>query len=202
MTHILDPVYFKKIMEADPDDVCRRSLASYDREKRSFIITFLEERYAVNPDKREVLGPVREGPVSVELSLLILVYLLEAKDIQLEERWVGENNLKGGAMFFRGPHAIPNDALAGRFEQDINGFKSACASLGGKAVQTAADSSYHFQLLPRIPVLVSFWYGDEEFDASAKLLMDPTIEQHLPLDVIFGMALELYGRITGWKLWG
>ena len=52
-----------------------------------------------------------------------------------------------------------------------------------------------------MPVIVVLWAADEEFDASAKLLMDSTIEHHLPLDVIFGMALEVLGRIVGKVLW-
>ena len=63
------------------------------------------------------------------------------------------------------------------------------------------DAAFKFQILPRIPVIVAFWYADDEFDASAKLLMDKTIEDHLPLDVIFGMGLELYSRIVGSQLW-
>jgi len=53
------------------------------------------------------------------------------------------------------------------------------------------DAAFRFQILPRIPVLVILWYGDEEFEASAKLLMDSTIDTHLPLDVIYAMAVEL-----------
>ncbi|MCK5094409.1 MAG: DUF3786 domain-containing protein, partial [Spirochaetes bacterium] len=71
-----------------------------------------------------------------------------------------------------------------------------CLALGGKPVEMG-DAAFQFQVLPRIPVVAVLWYADEEFDASAKLLMDATIEQHLPLDVIFGMALEFIGRIVG-----
>jgi hypothetical protein len=56
--------------------------------------------------------------------------------------------------------------------------------------------------LPRIPAAAVLWYADEEFEASAKLLMDATIEKHLPLDVIFGMSIEVIGRIVDKTLWG
>jgi hypothetical protein len=201
MPHILDPVYFDKLKQKDPVDVCRRSLVSYNREERHYTITALGEECTIHPEKQEVLGPVREEPVSVELSLLLLVYLLQARDVPPEGRWVREFNLKGGAMFFRGPHAVRNDAVADVFGRDLDGFRKACEALGGTAVDQTGDAAYRFQVLPRIPAVVSLWYGDEEFEASAGLLMDPTIEQHLPLDVIFGMSLELYSRITGRKLW-
>jgi hypothetical protein len=41
------------------------------------------------------------------------------------------------------------------------------------------------------------WYGDDEFEASAKLLMDATIDSHLPLDVIYALAVELVEMLLG-----
>lgn len=202
MCHKLDPIFFKRLGELNPEDACRRSRTEYDSKRRVYRITAIGHDYEVDPENQEIkpLTPGKEQ-MSVELGLLILFYLLEAKDIPLEGKWVSEFNLKGGSMFFRGPHAFRNDEIAVRFGYDLAGFKETCLALGGKSVEMG-DAAFQFQVLPRIPVAAVLWYADEEFDASAKLLMDATIEQHLPLDVIFGMALELIGRIVGKTLWG
>lgn len=202
MCHKLDPIFFKRLRKLDPEDTCRRSRAEYDSKCRVYSITAIGQDYEIDPVNQEIkpLAPGKD-PVSVELGLLILFYLLEAKDIPLEGRWVSEFNLKGGAMFFRGPHAFRNDEIAARFGYDLAGFKETCLALGGSPVKMG-DAAFQFQVLPRIPAVAVLWYADEEFDASAKLLMDATIEQHLPMDVIFGMALELIGRIVGKTLWG
>lgn len=202
MSHKLDPVFFTKLAGIDPSDVCRRSMAKYDHERRVYLITALGNEYEVDPGACTIL-PVdtsKSGPVSVELGLLILIYLLQARNIPPAGKWVNEYSLKGGAMFFRGPHAFRTDEIATRFGHDLEGFKKACLELGGVPEQMG-DAAFRFQVLPRIQAVVVFWYADDEFDASAKLLMDPTIEEHLPLDVIFGMGLELLGRISGKNLW-
>ena len=202
MCHKLDPVFFKKLTEKDPAGVCGRSLAEYDFEKNVYRITAFGNEYSVNPEAHEVKpsGSTKEE-VSVDLGLLILMYLLEAKEIPVNGEWVSEFNLRGGSMFFRGPHAFPVDEIAGRFGYDMEGFKKTCTSLGGKPL-SLGDAAFKFQILPRVPVAAVLWYADDEFDASAKLLMDATIEQHLPLDVIFGMSLEVIGRIVDKTLWG
>jgi len=186
----------------DPEDVCRRSLSNYDASRRVYCITALGNAYEVNPEKGTILSTDISiaNLVSVELGLLILMHLLEAKDIPPAGKWVNEYSLKGGAMFFHGPHAFRTDEIAGRFGRDVEGFKKACMQLGGVPEQMG-DAAFRFQILPRIQAVVVLWYADDEFDASAKLLLDPTIEEHLPLDVIFGMGLELLGRILGKNLW-
>ena len=202
MCHKLDPVFFKKLAENNPDEVCRRSLAEYDTDSNVYRITALENEYNVNPETHEIKpsSSINEE-VSVDLGLLILIYLLEAKEIPVSGKWVSEFNLRGGSMFFRGPHAFPVDEIAGRFGYDIEGFKETGISLGGKPL-ALGDAAFRFQVLPRVPAAAVLWYADDEFDASAKLLMDATIEQHLPLDVIFGMSLEVIGRIVDKTLWG
>jgi hypothetical protein len=202
MCHKLDPVFFKKLAEKDCDEVCMRSLAEYDSDRNVYRVTALGNEYYVNPEAHEIKPSssiIQE--VSVDLGLLILIYLLEAKDIPVSGEWVSEFNLRGGSMFFRGPHAFPVDEIASRFGYDMEGFKETCISLGGKPL-SLGDAAFKFQVLPRVPVAAVLWYADDEFDASAKLLMDATIEQHLPLDVIFGMSLEVIGRVVDKILWG
>ena len=182
--------------------MCRRSLAVYDKDRGVYSVIALGAEYLVDPAAHDI-RPVSltAGDVSVDLGLLILFYLLEAKDVPLSGRWVSEFDLKGGSMFFRGPHAFPVHEIASRFGHDLEGFKKTCVSLCGEPLKLG-DAAFKIQVLPRIPAAAVLWYADEEFEASAKLLMDATIEQHLPLDVIFGMSLEVIGRIVEKKLWG
>jgi len=200
MCHKLDPVFFAELKGLDPKDVCRRSLARYDKDRGVYLVTSMEREYEVDPAACEIRAPDEERPVSVELGLLILFYLLKAQDVPLSGKWVSELDLAGGSMFFRGPHIIRNQEVAGRYGRDAEGFSEACRGLGGEPVEMG-DAAFKIRVLPRVPVIVVLWLADEEFDASAKLLMDSTIEKHLPLDIIFGMALELLGRIVGKVLW-
>ncbi len=201
MCHKLDPSFFKQLAQLDVREVCRRSLAQFDAGSKTYRVVALDREYEVDPARCDIkpLDP-EEEPVNVEFGLLILFYLLQARDIPLIGKWVGEFDLTGGTMFFRGPHVIRNDEVANRFGNDVDGFIESCRTVGGDPVDMG-DAAFRFRVLPRIPAIVVLWRADEEFDASAKLLMDASIDKHLPLDVIFGMALELLGRIVGKVLW-
>ena len=190
MCQKIDSIFFERLTALDPIDVCKRSLVQYDEKKRIYKVTAFGEEYSVKPEEQKIIPLNPESKLlTTELGLLIIFYLLGAQDIPLSGKWVNEFSLRGGALFFRGPHAIRNQALAGRYGYDINEFKQACTKLCGQSVQMG-DVAYRFQILPRIPVLVVLWFGDEEFEPAAKLLMDATLDQHLPLDVIYAMATE------------
>ncbi len=54
-----------------------------------------------------------------------------------------------------------------------------------------ADAAFLFNITPTIPVAVLYWQGDEDFPSEARLLFDRTIEQHLPLDIIYALSVEV-----------
>ncbi|MFW6182031.1 MAG: DUF3786 domain-containing protein [Spirochaetota bacterium] len=197
------PGFFQRLEEMDPEEVCRRSLAGYDSRGGEYLLPVLSARCRVDPGARLVSlvtgdGPAeavwREPGVTTELALLAVMYLLYTGEVSPEGRWVNEYSLRGGAQFFRGPHAVPNRELARCFGTDTAAFERACRLLGGVPVE-AGDAGFRFSVLPRVPAAVAFWYADEEFPASAKLLLDPTVQCHLPLDVVFALSVELYRRI-------
>jgi hypothetical protein len=43
---------------------------------------------------------------------------------------------------------------------------------------------------------VVYWQGDEEFPPETKLLFDRTIDRHLPLDIIFALAVEICHAVS------
>ncbi|MFZ5820924.1 MAG: DUF3786 domain-containing protein, partial [Chloroflexota bacterium] len=45
------------------------------------------------------------------------------------------------------------------------------------------DVAYAFQALPRLPLLVNFWCGDEDFPSTCKILFDKSLSHYLPTDV-------------------
>jgi hypothetical protein len=43
--------------------------------------------------------------------------------------------------------------------------------------------------LPRVPVTLILWFGDEEFPARADLLFDSSVELQAPLDIAWSAAM-------------
>ncbi len=196
MCHKLDMRFFQELEGMNPDDVCRRTLCTFDRDRACYLVEAWGERYEVYTGRGEIL-PVNRGmpPVSIEWGLVIMFYLLRSQDTPIGGEWISEKDLPGGVTFFTGPHAVPAHLIKDRFGNEIDGFKEVCENLGGKPIDMA-DAAFVFRILPRVPVAVLLWRGDDEFDAEARVLFDRTINQQLPLDVIFGMTVVLCSSIA------
>ena len=50
------------------------------------------------------------------------------------------------------------------------------------------DSSIELLALPRIPITIVLWAGNDEFPARASMLFDKTAAEHLPLDALWTLA--------------
>jgi hypothetical protein len=138
----------------------------------------------------------KKASLSIELRLLILQYLIQAKGLPLVGKWVTEKELKNGEMFYRGVHSLEmfKNPLEEKIGHRPDDFLEAGLSIGGRKVNHG-DVGLTFQALPRIPVLSILWTADEEFPAKVNILFDPTIEDHLALDTIWGLV-----RIIAFKL--
>ena len=137
-----------------------------------------------------------KASISIELRLLILQYLIQAKELPLAGKWVTEKELKNGEMFYRGVHSLEmfKNPLEERFGRRPDDFLDAGLSIGGRKVHYGT-MGLTFQALPRIPVFCILWAADDEFPAKVDILFDPTIEHHLALDTIWGLA-----RVITFKL--
>ena len=57
-----------------------------------------------------------------------------------------------------------------------------CRALGGEPVEGKADFSCVLPFLPRWPVMLNLWFADDEFDGSARLLVDKTADHYLSIE--------------------
>jgi len=196
MTDRIDSSYFIKLTEQNPTAICRNALCSYDPEKKIYKISIWTEDYEIDSGKCAITGVNSNFiPPHEYFPLFIIYYLLQAKDIRLSGEWISEKDIPGGSTFFRGPHDIPANLICDRFKNDIKAFKNRCKQLRGTFIDMG-DAAFTFRIAPRIPVTVLYWIGDEDFPPEAKILYDRSIIEHLSLDIIFALAVEICARIS------
>jgi hypothetical protein len=194
---LVDPLHFTRLAKQDPADVCRRAGCTYDEAAGTYGLTVWGRKYAVNTRKGRIFcaNPDQE-PLHPYFDLFVVHYLLSATEIPPAGQWISEKDIPGGTTFFRGPHEIPANLIASRFDGDIQGFTRRCAQYGGTRL-ALADAAFSFVITPRVPVAVLLWQGDEEFPAEAKLLYDATIVRYLASDIVYALAVgvcEQLGR--------
>jgi hypothetical protein len=124
------------------------------------------------------------------IQALLLYYLNTADGIPVLGTWVSFADLPDGRMYNKAFQGYTGDEIVKTFGLDLDAFKSACESNGGEPVDIG-DASFMFMALPRVPILVTYWLGDEEFPSTCKILFDSSATHYLPIDgcAIVGSAL-------------
>ena len=183
----IPPEYWEELNRQSPEEVCRRSLVTHDPET-GYALPFLNDRLYCRPDTRQIHWErdLARSP-SFQEALVSLMYLLRTRGIPLSGIKVNEKELNGGALFFRGPHALSKEPLEKKFARDPQGFLHAGLALGGIATQRG-DGAFELRALPRIPLEYIFYAEDDEFPAQLTIIFDRTIDRHLPLDAIWALV--------------
>ena len=197
---IVNPLYWEKLAGLHPTDVCNRSEAIYHPSREGFVLAVYNQRYLVLPGPRKILRMEwNDQPVEEEipffLSLMILAYLIEVKDVKLSHTWVSGKDLKGGSTFFRGPHRLDVRGLEERYGRNPAAFLQAGRELGGSEV-LFGDKGFSMDVFPKVPVAYVLWKGDEEFSPRVNVLFDSTVQDHLPLDIVWCMVTETTRRLV------
>ncbi len=195
MANSVDRIHFEDLAKQEPEDVCRRSLCSYDDVKNCYVLSAWGDQYAIYPNEyiAETVSENAEPPHEF-FYLFIMHYLLNSKEIEVKNEWISEKDIPGGPTFFRGPHEIPGHLISDLYMNDLDKFDNRCRQLHGIPIDMG-DAAYRFDITPRIPVVVLYWKGDKDFPPESKILYDQTITKHLATDIVFSLAVEICARI-------
>ena len=192
----IDPNLWNELLSRDVSEVCVHAAVRYDQVRACYQIPFLNHTYRCYPEQRliECLENDSAGPLSFQFYLVLLTYLLRAQPVGLTGRMVTGSEIKGGDFFFRGPHVLFTRPLEKRFGHDAQTFIETGLRLGG-AETDFGDVSFRLWPLPKIPLGYILWLEDEEFPARLVVTFDSSVEQQLPLDVIWALVNLVGGAI-------
>lgn len=137
---------------------------------------------------------------------LLLYYLVTADGAPLTGRWVSFADLPSGRMYNAAFQGYSGDEVVKKFEKvgrdnistysdALHDFKQACLSIGGQPIDIGS-ASFIFQPLPRVPLMVTYWLGDEDFPSSCKILFDESANHYLPIDACAILGSMLTKKVS------
>ena len=112
---------------------------------------------------------------------LIAYYLWTTDGTPPAGKWIGFTELTDGRFYTQAFQGYTGRELAVHFGHDVARFRETAVALGGQ-VAPFAGVACQFQVLPRVPLLVVCWPGDDDFPASYRILFDAHVNHHLPTD--------------------
>ena len=177
----------------DPRSVCERAAVEFDPGARRYTCASFGQSIRLDLDGRAFRGgtPIAEkllGRLGYFAKLSMLDYLLHARAIPESGRLVAPSELSAAQLYFRGSHVLPCDRLAAAFDADPARFAAVGRDLGGEP-QPYGDVAVRVRPLPRIPVVVVLWRGDEEFGPRSGILFDASVSDQLAPDVVWSIAM-------------
>jgi hypothetical protein len=177
----------------DPKSVCERAAVAYAEESARYTVTSFGQDVQVDLASRTLscespLGSLMLGRLGYFSRIGILHYLLHAQSLPASGQWVAPGDLASGQLYFRGSHILPTEPLAKAYGDALERFRARGKALGGHALDYG-DAAVRLLPLPRLPVALVLWRGDDEFPARASLLFDATCEGHVAADILWSTAM-------------
>lgn len=134
------------------------------------------------------------NPVNT-FDMTMLAYYFDVCDGRpMVGEWIAFNQIPGGMFYAQAFQGYTGNELVKAYGSDSEAFMSANESLGGRR-EFFGNLAYSYQVLPRVPVMVVCWLGDEEFPPSYRILFDANAHHHLVTDAYAILGSQLTRKL-------
>lgn len=189
-----DPAFDKARQEMasrDPSVMAHDSGASFDNGR--FTLRFFNRDFTVRYPDIRVSQPGADSEPPVWLQLTLLHYLVHAsgalpatfhcptENLRGDE-WIAYRQLPGALSAAGVFQRTVINPLIQAFGSDVEGFRRACEALGGRYLPSSGDAAFTFLALPRMPMAVVLYLGEEGLPPSVNVLFDATAAEYLPTE--------------------
>ena len=169
----------KAFSSKDPQQMAKNSGTYFDPKHSTFFLSSLGQEISISyPDGKVNFKNSKKGPLW-QWSLILLNHLSRANNTPLEKRLISYRELEDGNVFYPAFYKTAILPLAtfisNKPETELNQL---CTTLGGRLIE-GADLAAEFNFLPRFPVILKIWYGDDEIPPSANILFDASASNYL-----------------------
>jgi hypothetical protein len=124
----------------------------------------------------------KDEELPLPFQAVLAYYFFISDGLPLTGQWISFADLPDGRMYDSAFQRYSGDELVKIFNLDVASFTAACEK-GGGVVAVSGNAAYIFYALPRLPLLVNYWCGDEDFPSTCKILFDMSASHYLPTDV-------------------
>jgi hypothetical protein len=163
-------------------------------ENDQLILTLFGEPVVIGEPGFEVLDGRTGEPAPINTQALLLYHLSTTDGAPVTGRWVSFRELPDGGFYHQAFQGYTGNRLAGRFGNHLARVEDAAHRLDGER-ESNGDAGFRFAALPRVPLLLVYWLGDEESPPTARILFDSSAGHHLPVDACAQLGSALTQRL-------
>ncbi len=195
--HIAYDKGWRDLKNRVPEEISCNMAVTYFSDRQQFIVPFLNKNYIIDCSN-ETIWQESDGRVpNIETAILLLHYL---SFFQLTgnvvHKWVSLKEIpNGGILFYPAFYRTAVGGLVKAFGHQPQRLLECAALLDGQPA-AFGTASVIFQVLPKIPLCVIVWEGDEEIPSNATVLFDPSIEYFLHIESIIGLGMYVAAQLV------
>lgn len=187
----------EELATTDAVVLAARSGATYQKLGEThgeLILKYFDQGYVISYPQFQACEAVTGKECSPGLLFLFLHYLHTADGTSLADRWISYRELPDGMFYNQAFQGYSGARLVNSFQNELARLKEAAIKAGGEEL-SLGDAAFMFQALPRLPLGVIYWLGDEEFTPYANVLFDASASHYLPTDGLAVLGRELCNKI-------
>lgn len=183
---------WKVLLKNDLSIVAKNSLS--EKIGNKLILKFTNKNYVVDCEEKKILFNNLEEKNFI-IAILILHYLTNAKDIELENRLISFRELYGGDIYYKVFYERAIQPLEKLTKEE---FYTACKKLSALELYLG-DSSFEISVFPRVSLTLIYWQGDEEIPTKANILFDANANRHLHTEDLSKIGMIISKEIVRGK---
>lgn len=162
-------------------------LETLSTKAKTISIPYLTKTYHLVVGKDHIAFDVDAQKMKLPDQVLLLHYLITATGAPVNETWITFRQVPSGHFYYPSFVKRAIAPLVHCFGQDPDGLGKIAERMG-KRIDGPGDVALKIEALPRVPVVLSLWKGDDEFPAEANVYFDSTVASYLPTEDIAYLA--------------
>ena len=188
------------LISADIKERAEKSGATFKAGKSGshlITLTFLNRLCQITFPDIEVTYQESDEEVSLWSKILILHYLVKSEGLPLTGTWVNFRQIPGGSTYYPAFVKRSQKPLCDFFSDRLDLLERAARTLGGEKTDYG-DRAVRIPALPRVPVVLVCWSGDEEFQSEAHILFDSTVSSYLSTEDVAVLSQQTVFSLIKW----
>jgi hypothetical protein len=187
------------LRNADIKERSEKSGAALEADKSGYVVTltFLNKLYQIRFPDIDVTYHALDQEVSIWSKILILHYIINSQGCPLTGEWIDFRQVPGGSNYYPAFVKRSQKPLRDFFGNQLDLLEEAARNLGGERADYG-DRAVIIPALPRVPIALVFWVGDEEFPPEANILFDSTISAYLSTEDIAVLSQQIVFAMIKW----
>ena len=185
----------EELKAKDPAQVAELAGCEYDQENKGVSLMFIGRPHLVLFPDIDVKYTDGDDEVPLTEKVLILHYLNQANGAPLKDEQVTYRETPSGEFYYQAFYKRAEAPLLSVFGNAPELLVKTAPRIGGVPDDGLGDAAAKIEALPRVPVTLVVWGGDDEFEASGKILFDRSIQHYLSTEDIAWLSGMIVYRL-------